>query len=242
MDWERERERLREMDKDKIKETDDEDTNRLRRSILTVASEPEPETDIPLETDMDATMELQFAPIFRTSGESGRPSGEVEMKGDILNAGVEVGEKGKEAEIIHGRRRDSQGSRILQTLLAAEPVTVLSPQVPPGTFELFEPLNRFLIPLPEAETEPPADHPPGLKNGLPVPRSLFGSGLGVLKQGVKASIGKKTWYFSMYFAHAFDRQERAALQEFHSAEPWPSVRDDDHGRFCCRSYEGRAEH
>jgi len=55
MDWERERERLREMDKDKIKETDDEDTGRLRRSIMTVMSEPEPDTDVPLETDLDAT-------------------------------------------------------------------------------------------------------------------------------------------------------------------------------------------
>lgn len=132
MDWERERERLREMDKDKIKETDDEDTNRLRRSIMTVVSEPGPDADIPLETDLDAT--LEFAPVFKTSDESSRPSGEVKMNENALDAGTKVEGKEKEAECILGRRRDSQGSRILQALLAAEPVTVLSPQVRPGKF------------------------------------------------------------------------------------------------------------
>ena len=133
MDWERERERLREMDKDKIRETDDEDTNRLRRSIMTVMSEPEPDADIPLETDIDAT--LEFAPVCRNSGESSRTSSAAEAKENILEADAKVEEKEKEAENILVRRRDSQGSRILQTLLAAEPVTVLSPQPQPGAFQ-----------------------------------------------------------------------------------------------------------
>ena len=136
MDWERERERLREMDKDKIRETDDEDTNRLRRSIMTVVSEPEVNTDIPLETDMDAT--LEFAPVFRTSEESGGLS---DAAGNIIDTGAKVEEKEKEADNILGRRRDSQGSRILQTLLAAEPVTVLSPRIKPGTFRTLRTLR-----------------------------------------------------------------------------------------------------
>jgi hypothetical protein len=136
MDWERERERLREMDKDKIRETDDEDTNRLRRSIMTVMSEPEPDADIPLGTDIDAT--LEFAPVSRSSGESGRTSSAAETKENILDALVKVEEKEKEAENILARRRDSQGSRILQTLLAAEPVTVLSTQAQPGAFHTLQ--------------------------------------------------------------------------------------------------------
>jgi hypothetical protein len=143
MDWERERERLREMDKDKIRETDDEDTNRIRRSILTVTSEPEPETDVPLETDMDATMELEFAPVIRASEELGRGLDAVEVKEDVVDAVVEVKEKEKEAEIVFGRRRESQGSRILQTLLAAEPVTVLSPQAQPGMFLIPQTLGMI---------------------------------------------------------------------------------------------------
>ena len=139
MDWERERERLREMDKDKIRETDDEDTNRIRRSIMTVTSEPEPDTDIPL--DPDAT--LEFAPVFRSSGESSRPSSAVEMKENNADPGATVEEKEKGAECILGRRRDSQGSRILQTLLAAEPVTVLSPPVQPGTFRTLRTLGMI---------------------------------------------------------------------------------------------------
>lgn len=129
MDWERERERLREMDNDKIRETDDEDTGRLRRSIMTVTSEPEPEADVPLETDLDVT--LEFAPISRASEELTTHSGLSEAKVNVIDAGGKVEEK--PAEAIIERRRDSQSSRILQTLLAAEPVTLLSLQVQPGT-------------------------------------------------------------------------------------------------------------
>ena len=135
MDWERERERLREMDNEKIKETDDEDTNRLRRSIMTVVSEPEPATDVPLETDMDVTMDLEFAPVFRASEELTTRSEVLEVKKDVDDAAEKIGEKEKEAENYVKRRRDSQGSRILQTLLAAEPVTVFSQQAQPGTFK-----------------------------------------------------------------------------------------------------------
>jgi len=135
MDWERERERLREMDKDKIRETDDEDTNRLRRSIMTVTSEPEPETDVPLETDMDMT--LEFAPVLRSSEERSRCSAALERKEENvvdMDAKVEEKEKDTENENIIVRRRESQGSRILQTLLAAEPVTVIPPPAEPGKF------------------------------------------------------------------------------------------------------------
>jgi hypothetical protein len=132
MDWERERERLREMDKDKIRETDDEDTNRIRGSIATVVSEPEPETDVPVETDMDMT--LEFAPTFRISGETTRRSDVLENLSDAKVEGKE-----KEVELAVGRRRDSQSNRILQTLLAAEPVTVLPPpQVQFSMFRTFE--------------------------------------------------------------------------------------------------------
>ena len=141
MDWERERERLREMDKDKIRETDDEDTNRLRRSIMTVVSEPEPDVSLPLEIDLDAT--LEFAPGFRTSGETSRPSGTFEMREDIPCASAKTEGKKSEAEVF-GRRRDSQGSRILQTLLAAEPVAVHPPQVQPGAFRAFQCWDSFL--------------------------------------------------------------------------------------------------
>ena len=138
MDWERERERLRDMDKDKIKETDDEDTNRLRRSIMTVVSEPEPDADVPLETDLDVT--LEFAPVFRNSEECSRPSVALERKEeDVADTGAKVEETGKEKENIIERRRESQGSRILQTLLAAEPVTVILPPTSthPGRFRTF---------------------------------------------------------------------------------------------------------
>ena len=133
MDWERERERLREMDKGGIKETDDEDTSRLRRSIMTVMSEPEPDTDVPLETDLDATME--FAPVFRGSEEQSRRSVTAESTGQIIaDVNAKAEEKERETESIFGRRRVSQGSRILQTLLAAEPVMVISPPTQPGRF------------------------------------------------------------------------------------------------------------
>jgi len=134
MDWERERERLREMDKDKIRETDDEDTNRLRRSIMTVVSEPEPEANGPLETDPDVT--LEFAPVFRSSEESSRRSVWLESKEGVADAdaNAKVEENEKETENIIGRRRESQGSRILQTLLAAEPVAVFPPPIQPGRF------------------------------------------------------------------------------------------------------------
>lgn len=133
MDWERERERLREMDKDKIRETDDEDTSRLRRSIMTVMSEPEPDADVPLETDLDVT--LEFAPVFRSSEERSRRSATVE-KNEENATGVNAKAKDqKEIENIVERRRESQGSRILQTLLAAEPVTVISPPVQAGRFQ-----------------------------------------------------------------------------------------------------------
>ena len=145
MDWERERERLREMDKDKIRETDDEDTNRLRRSIMTVASEPEPATDVPLETDVDAT--LEFAPVFRISGESNAPPGAGETEEKVIDTSSKVEEQEKEVENVFGRRRDSQGSRILQTLLAAEPVTVLSPRVQPGTFRVLRTLGSTSHPF-----------------------------------------------------------------------------------------------
>ena len=132
MDWERERERLREMDKDKIRETDDEDTNRLRRSIMTVVSEPEPDVNIPLETDLDVT--LEFAPVFRSSEECSRRSVGLEREDEaVANANKKVEENEKETQNILGRR-ESQGSRILQTLLAAEPVAVFSPPAQPGTF------------------------------------------------------------------------------------------------------------
>ncbi|KAF9645154.1 hypothetical protein BDM02DRAFT_694689 [Thelephora ganbajun] len=187
MDWERERERLREMDKDKIRETDDEDTNQLRRSIMIVMSEPEPDIDVPLETDLDAT--LEFAPVFRSSEECSRHSVVLEREENVVHASAMVEEKEKEVENAIGMRRESQGSRILQTLLAAEPVTVITPRVQPGMFRIVQTLRIPMIPSPEPETEQQLDHPPGLKNGLPVPRLLFGSGLSVLKQSVKASIG-----------------------------------------------------
>jgi hypothetical protein len=136
MDWERERERLREMDKDKIRETDDEDTNRLRRSIMTVVSEPEPDTDIPLGTDIDTT--LEFAPVYRPSGESSRPSSAAETKENTGDADAKAEEKEKETASIRFRRRDSPGSRILQTLLAAEPVTILSPRAQSGAFQTLQ--------------------------------------------------------------------------------------------------------
>ena len=136
MDWERERERLREMDKDKIRETDDEDTNRLRRSIMTVMSEPEPDADVPLETDLDVT--LEFAPVFRDSEEWSRRSIALEGKGEnVPDVNAKIEENEKEMENIIGRRRESQGSRILQTLLAAEPVTVIPPPIQPGMFRAF---------------------------------------------------------------------------------------------------------
>ena len=136
MDWERERERLREMDKDKIRETDDEDTNRLRRSIMTVVSEPELDVNAPLETDLDVT--LEFAPVLRSSEECSRRSVILERKEEaVADANEEVEENGKATENILGRRRESQGSRILQTLLAAEPVAVFPPPVQPGMFSAF---------------------------------------------------------------------------------------------------------
>ena len=133
MDWERERERLREMDKDKIRETDDEDTGRLRRSIMTVMSEPELDTTVPLETDMDVT--LEFAPVFRSSEERSRSSVAVERNEENVTDGSAKTEE-KETENIIERRRESQGSRILQTLLAAEPVTVIASSVQPGRFRI----------------------------------------------------------------------------------------------------------
>ena len=142
MDWERERERLREMDKDKIRETDDEDTNRHRMSILSVASEQEPNTGVPLETDVDAT--LEFAPLCRPSEESSRLSGLLEMKGNVVDTAANAEEKQKEPEpVAVSRRRDSQGSRILQTLLAAEPVTVLSPRVQSGRCHIHQTLGAL---------------------------------------------------------------------------------------------------
>ena len=134
MDWERERERLREMDNDKIRETDDEDTGKLRRSIMTVLSEPEPDTDLPLETDLDMT--LEFAPVVRSSEERSRRSVIAERNEEnATDASTESEEKETEMENIIERRRESQGSRILQTLLAAEPVTVISPPLRPGWFQ-----------------------------------------------------------------------------------------------------------
>jgi hypothetical protein len=135
MDWERERERLREMDKDKIRETDDEDTSRIRRSIMTVASEPEPDADIPLETDLDVS--LEFAPVFRSSEERSRRSVTVERNEESA-AEVDVKTEEKGIENVVERRRESQGSRILQTLLAAEPVTVISPPMQPGRFRILQ--------------------------------------------------------------------------------------------------------
>lgn len=135
MDWERERERLREMDEDKIRETDDEDTNRLRMSIMTVASEPEPDVNAPLETDLDVT--LEFAPVLRSSEECSRLSVALERKEEVVaDANEKVEENEKVTENILGRR-ESQGSRILQTLLAAEPVAVFSPPVQPGMSPTF---------------------------------------------------------------------------------------------------------
>ena len=188
MDWERERERLREMDKDKIRETDDEDTNRLRRSIMTVVSEPEPDACAPLETDLDVT--LEFAPVFRSSEEWSRRSVALEGKEDVVDVNAEVEENEKETEHILGRRRESQGSRILQTLLAAEPVTVLPPPVRSGRFRKFYMLRIIADTSSESGAGQQPDHPPGLKNGLPVPRSLLGSGMSALRQSVKASIGE----------------------------------------------------
>ena len=142
MDWERERERLREMDKDKIRETDDEDTNRLRRSIMTVVSEPEPDMNAPLETDLDVT--LEFAPVLRSSEESSRRSVGLERKEeDVADANTKVEGNDKETEPILGRRRESQGSRILQTLLAAEPVTVFPPPPQSGRFRTFHTLTTI---------------------------------------------------------------------------------------------------
>ena len=146
MDWERERERLREMDKDKIRETDDEDTSRLRRSIMTVTSEPEPEPDVPIETDLDVT--LEFAPVFRDSEEWSRHSVVLEREEEnAADANAKVEEIEKEKENIIGRRRESQGSRILQTLLAAEPVTVIHPPIQPGRFQTFRILRTVTDPL-----------------------------------------------------------------------------------------------
>ena len=137
MDWERERERLREMDKDKIRETDDEDTGKLRRSIMTVTSEPEPTLDVPLETDLDMT--LEFSPAFRCSEEQSRCSVTVERnEGNSTDTNAKTEEKEKDIENIVERRRESQGSRILQTLLAAEPVTVMSPPVQLGRFRVLQ--------------------------------------------------------------------------------------------------------
>lgn len=137
MDWERERERLREMDKDKIRETDEEDTGKLRRSIMTVMSEPEPTVDVPLETDLDVT--LEFAPVFRCSEEQSRCSVAVERNEDnFTETNAKPEEKEKEIESIIERRRVSQGSRILQTLLAAEPVTVMSPPMQSGRFRVLQ--------------------------------------------------------------------------------------------------------
>ena len=145
MDWERERERLRQMDKDKIRETDDEDASKLRRSIMTVVSEPEPETDAPLETDLDMT--LEFAPVFRNSEDQSRRSVIVERNEDneerVTDASAKTEEKEKEAENIV-ERRASQGSRILQTLLAAEPVTVFAPPAQAGRFRTSQ-LSRAVI-------------------------------------------------------------------------------------------------
>lgn len=140
MDWERERERLREMDKDKIRETDDEDTNRLRRSIMTVVSEPEPDVNAPLETDLDMT--LEFAPVFRSSEECSRRSVGLERRQEAVADANEKVKETEETEKILGRR-ESQGSRILQTLLAAEPVAVLSPPVQSGTSQTFHVLTTI---------------------------------------------------------------------------------------------------
>lgn len=102
---------------------------------MTVMSEPEPDTDLPLETDMDVTLELQFAPVFRSSQEQNRHSVTVERKEESVgDVDAKVEEMGKEMENVVERRRESQGSRILQTLLAAEPVTVIAPPVQPGRF------------------------------------------------------------------------------------------------------------
>lgn len=133
MDWERERERLRQMDKDKIRETDDEDASKLRRSIVTVMSEPEPETDAPLETDLDMT--LEFAPVFRNSEDQSRRSVIVEKNEEcVTDTSAKPEEKEREVENTVDRRA-SQGSRILQTLLAAEPVTVFAPPMQPGRLQ-----------------------------------------------------------------------------------------------------------
>ncbi|KAF9781712.1 hypothetical protein BJ322DRAFT_1010425 [Thelephora terrestris] len=113
------------------------------------------------ETDDEDTNRLR-----RTSEELTTRSDALEVKEDVFDDGGKAEEKEAEAENIV-RRRDSQGCRILQTLLAAEPVTVLSPR-----------------------SQQQSDSPPGLKDGLPVPRVLFGSGLSVLKQNMKASIDK----------------------------------------------------
>ena len=121
MDWERERERLREMDKDKVRETD-KDTNRHRMQ--------EPNTSVPFETDMDTT--LEFALLCRSSEESGR---------SVVDTTANAEDKRKEPETVVSRRRDSQDSRILQTLLAAEPVTVLSPRVQSGRFHIHRKLG-----------------------------------------------------------------------------------------------------
>ena len=48
---------------------------------------------------------------------------------------------GKGSVKVVSRRRDSQDNRILQTLLAAEPVTVLSPRVQSGRFHIHRKLG-----------------------------------------------------------------------------------------------------
>ena len=142
MDWERERERLRAMDKDKIRETDDEDASKLRRSIMTVTSEPEPETDAPLETDLDMT--LEFAPVF--SDDQSRHSVILERNEEnVTDTSVKTEEKEREVENIV-ERRASQGSRILQTLLAAEPVTVIAPRTQPGRSRTSQPSRAVTDP------------------------------------------------------------------------------------------------
>ena len=102
---------------------------------MTVMSEPEPDADVPLETDLDVT--LEFAPVFRSSEERSRRSATVEKNEENATGVNAKAEDQKEIENIVERRRESQGSRILQTLLAAEPVTVISPPVQAGRFQIL---------------------------------------------------------------------------------------------------------
>jgi hypothetical protein len=84
---------------------------------------------------MDAT--LEFAPLCRPSEESSRSSGLFETKEAVVDT-IANKEKEPEPVVAGSRRRDSQGSRILQTLLAAEPVTVLSPRVQSGKCRIHQ--------------------------------------------------------------------------------------------------------